>query len=171
MKKINFNEKGKTKSEKRKVISPIACRFSPPEVLNMFYSFTNTSTIRELRRFGLIFGPTTILISIWQVSKGHWGHVYFFGLPGTYALIMALFKPQWNYPLRWALEKIFKGFMWLVTEVVLIACFYLVFTPIGILIRWMGKDLLDLRIDLTAETYWRERERKEFDTEHYRRQF
>jgi len=32
--------------------------------------------------------------------------------------------------------------------------FYIVFTPAAIMLRWMGKDLLQLASDPKAETYW-----------------
>jgi hypothetical protein len=32
--------------------------------------------------------------------------------------------------------------------------FYLVFTPVAIVLRWLGKDLLGLAIDRAATTYW-----------------
>jgi hypothetical protein len=32
--------------------------------------------------------------------------------------------------------------------------FYLVFTPIAVALRWMGKDLLHLASDRNAQTYW-----------------
>lgn len=32
--------------------------------------------------------------------------------------------------------------------------FYLLFTPAAILCRWMGKDLLRLKLDGTLDTYW-----------------
>ncbi len=87
-------------------------------------------TDRELRKFGFIFGPLAITLSIWQASIGHWGHVYFFAPAGVYALTMAFINPRWIYPLRWFLEKAFKVVMWLITRIFLVICFYLVFTPI-----------------------------------------
>lgn len=126
---------------------------------------------KELKRFGLIFGPLAIMISIWQASKGHWGHVYFFAPAGLYAFVMAFIKPQWIYPLRWLLETAFKLLMWIVTNTVLVLCFYLVFTPIGFFMRLMGKDFLEQKIDVTAESYWSAHEKQDFDPEHYKKQF
>jgi hypothetical protein len=35
--------------------------------------------------------------------------------------------------------------------------FYAIVTPVGLVMRLTGKDLLRLRIDATAQTYWIER--------------
>jgi len=145
----------------------------------MVFSKTNTHTITntatgtdtELKKFGLIFGPLAIAISIWQVTRGHWGHVYFFAPAGCYALVMALIKPRWVYPLRWVMETAFKALMWVVTTLTLALCFYLVFAPIGLIMRLFGKDLLSQRIDPEAATYWIEREARAFDPQHYTKQF
>jgi len=47
--------------------------------------------------------------------------------------------------------------------------FYLVFTPIGLLVRLSGNVLLDLKIDKNATTYWKKRERIPFDKTKYER--
>ena len=137
----------------------------------MIFFGTSTITDTELKKFGLIFGPLAIAISIWQATKGHWGHVYFFAPAGLYAFLMAWIQPRWIYPLRWLLETVFKIFMWLMTNMVLILCFYLVFTPIGLIMRLMGKDLLHQDLDVTAKSYWVTHDRQEFDPEHYKKQF
>lgn len=49
------------------------------------------------------------------------------------------------------------GISWVVMRVVLAVLFYLVVTPISLVAKWFGKDLLDERIDKTATTYWKKR--------------
>jgi hypothetical protein len=44
-----------------------------------------------------------------------------------------------------------------VNPVVTALLFYLVFTPAAMLLRWLGKDPLRLRMDRAAPTYWIER--------------
>lgn len=44
------------------------------------------------------------------------------------------------------------------TPLVLAFIFYLVLTPMGLLMRLLGKDLLRLQRDAKAETYWIERD-------------
>ncbi len=131
----------------------------------------NAITDTELKKFGFIFGPLAIAISIWQALRGHWGHVYFFAPAGAYAFVMALIKPRWIYPLRWVLETTFKALMWAVTTVTLTVCFFLVFAPMGLLLRLLGKDLLSQKWDRNAKSYWIEREKHVFDPQHYTKQF
>jgi hypothetical protein len=48
---------------------------------------------------------------------------------------------------------------WTVSHLLLLAMFYLVFTPIGLIIRACGYDPLARRFDRTAASYWREHDR------------
>ena len=139
--------------------------------MDSFRTDTGTSTVHELKRFGFIFGPLAIAISLWQAWRGHWGHVSVFAPVGTYVLIMACVRPAWIFPVRWVLEKAFKLVMWVVTNTVLALCFYLVFTPIGLVMRLCGKDLLNQGIDKEAPSYWITRANRDFDPGHYKKQF
>jgi hypothetical protein len=42
----------------------------------------------------------------------------------------------------------------IMTRVILTLSFYVVITPFGLLLRLMGKDLLDIRMDRPRDTYW-----------------
>ena len=47
---------------------------------------------------------------------------------------------------------------WVNTRLLLCILFYLVLTPIGLVMRLLGKDLLDTRIEKEAATYWKNKE-------------
>jgi len=49
--------------------------------------------------------------------------------------------------------------------------FYVVFGFAGILLRIMGKDLLDQKIDRTVNSYWVRKDQIDFDKKNYERQF
>jgi len=77
-------------------------------------------------------------------------------------------------PLR---RKIYVGWMmavfpigWLVSHVVLGMVFYMVLTPIGLLMRLVGYDPLRRRFDRQAKSYWIKRP-TEIDSSRYFRQF
>lgn len=60
---------------------------------------------------------------------------------------------------------------WFNTRLLLGIFFYLVLTPIGVLMRLFGKDLLDQRIDKNAPSYWKKRDLSKFDPKHATRTF
>ena len=49
--------------------------------------------------------------------------------------------------------------------------FYLVFTPVGIILRIARKDFLDRELEPQARSYWIKRKKAEFDKENYKKQF
>ncbi|NTV30314.1 MAG: hypothetical protein HGA80_09560 [Candidatus Omnitrophica bacterium] len=58
-----------------------------------------------------------------------------------------------------------------VTTVILSAVFFLVFTPVALVLRLFGKDHLERKMDHLAQSYWHKRPAVEFDREKYRQQF
>ena len=77
-----------------------------------------------------------------------------------------------------ALEPVFQAWMkaahilgTVFTGLILCVLFYLVFAPVGIVLRILRKDLLDQRIEPGKATYWQKREAKPFDPESYQQQF
>lgn len=60
---------------------------------------------------------------------------------------------------------------WINSRLLLGLIFYLLFTPISLLMKIFGKDLLDRKIDKNAPTYWKMREKTGFDKDRYLKQF
>ncbi|NIR51219.1 hypothetical protein GWO43_21650 [candidate division KSB1 bacterium] len=60
---------------------------------------------------------------------------------------------------------------WIVSRLILSVLFYLVITPIGLIMRLFGKDPLDREIDRDAVTYWKKRESQEIKPERYEKLF
>jgi len=59
---------------------------------------------------------------------------------------------------------------WLVSHLLLAAVFFLVITPIGLILRLIGYDPLQRRFDRAAKTYWQPRENRS-DTARYFKQY
>jgi len=84
--------------------------------------------------------------------------------------VLGLARPAW---IRW----IYVVWMvlvfpigWVVSHLVLAVVYYLVLTPIALLVRWRRGDPLKRRIDPTASTYWTER-RVDGNVSRYFRQY
>lgn len=58
---------------------------------------------------------------------------------------------------------------WVNTRIILVILFYLVFTPVGLIMRLFKADLLELREK--RETYWKKKEKTEFNASSYERRF
>lgn len=124
----------------------------------------------------LVFGYGLVVIGLffaWRLWAKHGlgPAVWIWGTIALAALILTLF----NLP---ALKKVYTVWMkgagvigHTVTTVVLTLLFYVVFGIAGIVLRLMGKDLLDQRIEPDRVSYWNPRPAKDFDAESYKRQF
>lgn len=75
------------------------------------------------------------------------------GLSATF-LVIALVIPRILHPLNVAWMKL--GFLMgmIVSPIVLGILFFLAVTPMGIFLRLTGKDLLRLKLDKSAASYW-----------------
>ena len=60
---------------------------------------------------------------------------------------------------------------WFNTRLLLGIFFYLIITPIGLLMRLFGKDFLDEKIDKSAKSHWNKRDLSKFDPKHAARTF
>ena len=69
----------------------------------------------------------------------------------------------------WMIFAIILG--WFMTRVILSLLFYVVFTSIGLTLRFFGKQFLELRLDKSKESYWNFRTEEHLKKENYEKQF
>jgi multisubunit Na+/H+ antiporter MnhG subunit len=60
---------------------------------------------------------------------------------------------------------------WINTRLILLAIFYLVFTPLGLAMRLCRVDFLERSLEKSAPSYWKKREEMKFHQRDYQRQF
>jgi len=108
------------------------------------------------RSFGLLFAVVFAAIALWPLLDGAAPRYWALGIAVAFAAV-ALIRPKW---LRLANDLWIKlGLVMgrVVNPLVLGLLFYLVITPFGLAARAFGKDLLRLRHDRGAKSYWIER--------------
>lgn len=59
---------------------------------------------------------------------------------------------------------------WVNTRIVLSIAYLLIFTPVALIFRFIGKDSMERKFE-EVNSYWIKREQKAFRQEDYRRQF
>ena len=109
---------------------------------------------RHLRNFGIIMA--VVLSIIGSVLLGHDipACIYLFTISGIF-LVSGLAFPKLLYPIEWGWMKLANILGYIMTRVILTITFYLIITPIGLLRQLFSKDPLDIKIDKSAESYWK----------------
>jgi len=110
--------------------------------------------IKDLRQFGLVLGGILGLFGTIHFFKGHFKvYPWFFGVGGV-SLSLAIIVPIALKPFFIVFTKVAHAIGWFNTRVILAIVYYLILTPIGLVMRLFGKDPLNRRVDKTKETYW-----------------
>jgi hypothetical protein len=108
------------------------------------------------RSFGLTFAAFLALIGLWPLVRGAPMRIWSLGLSAVF-LALALGRPALLAPLNRIWLRIGLAMHRVVNPLVLGAMFYGVITPIGLAMRWAGRDALRTRRDPGARSYWIER--------------
>jgi Saxitoxin biosynthesis operon protein SxtJ len=105
------------------------------------------------RAFGLVFAVVFLLIGSWPLIRGQAPHWWGVVVSATFGAI-ALLNPALLATLNrlWLKLGILLGRI--ISPIALGILFYCVLTPVGVVMRLMGKDPLCLKRDADADTYW-----------------
>lgn len=109
------------------------------------------------RSFGLVFAGFFAFVGAVKVWVGNplWPW-WLAGAAG--AAVLALLRPAWLAPLNRLWMKLGLLLFKIVNPVVMALMFFVVVTPIGLLLRICKKDILRRKIDRGASSYWIARE-------------
>lgn len=121
------------------------------------------STITEIRKFGLTIGIFLLAIAGFLFCKQRPGSQYFVYLGGGFVLL-GLIVPIMLKPIYklWMSFAVVMGFF--MTRVILMILYFGLFTPISLIAKALGKDLLEERWKKNAATYWVKRLAMPYDS-------
>ena len=136
------------------------------------------ATRTELRKFGLLFAVLAAGLAGWLAwSRGVETAV----LPAAISaglLLVSLVIPRVLFPAWWPWMVLVNVLGFVNSHLLLGLVFYLLFTPIGLLMRLFGKDPLGDRDFAAARrtaaeggSLWHARDEPELDAAHFERQF
>ena len=108
---------------------------------------------KKIREFGLLVGGVFLLIGGFTLWRGRPAAPFFLGLGGFLfsfgAVLPALLKPLYK---GWMIFAVLLG--WVMSRVVLSLLFFIAVTPIGLIMRLQGKDLLDQKFPDSKDSFW-----------------
>ena len=125
---------------------------------------------QSLKKFGITMGIAFLVISAWILLR-HKHSIRPTVIISAVFFLSAFIIPNILRPVYIVWMRLAFVLGWINTRLILFILFYLVFTPIGLVMRLFGKDLLERKIDKRKESYWIKKEKKEFAPSDYERQF
>lgn len=124
----------------------------------------------NLKKFGITMGFAFLTITLFIFLRHRHSvlptsiiSAVFFILAFVFPSALRLFYIFWM--------KLAFLLSWINTRLILIAVFYLLFTPIGLSMRLFGADLLDKKMGDKKDSYWKKKEKNEADPHNLEKQF
>ncbi len=113
------------------------------------------SSKKELRQFGYTLGIVCVALALllWFRGKGVSlpllaAAIFFLCFAAVFPGILKPFQKIWM-----SLALVIG---WITAHVILTVVFYLVFMPLALILKFSGKDLLDLKLSKTVVSYWQD---------------
>ena len=123
----------------------------------------NQIEIKKIRRNAIIGGIILFIIATLHLIKGHIGFYRFLYCLSAFLLVVGGFFPQ-------RFKQITDVVGQVITKFLLSIIFFIIITPIGVIMRVLGKDALDKNIDKKKESYWVSRDVQD-DISAYEKQY
>lgn len=128
------------------------------------------SSNEALKKFGITMAVVFAALGLVLYYYGKEYYFYFLSAAAFFgAFGLALPKILLPFHKIWMSLAVVLGFI--MTRLILSVLFYLVFTPMSLIAKLVGKEFLDEKIDKNASTYWHYRERKEYNKVDTEKQF
>jgi hypothetical protein len=109
------------------------------------------------RSFGVVFFVAFSLYGLWPLLREPRGVRLWALVTGGVFLLLGLVAPKVLSPLNKLWTKLGLLLGKIVNPIVMALLFFFTITPIGVLMRMMGKDGLRRRFDKSSASYWIER--------------
>lgn len=123
-----------------------------------------------LRKFGLTMAVCFALIALVVFIRHKYSPFAIYLISASFLLISLIAPGLLGYFYIICMKLAFV-LGWVNTRVLLCFVFYLIFSPIGLIMRLFRVDLLDRRINQASKSYWKKKLNKEFSEEDCQKRF
>mgnify|MGYP001389616897 FL=1 len=111
------------------------------------------------RSFGLLFFIVFIVVGLWPVIKGETANIYLI-IISLFFLIFGLINSKILSPFNKAWVKFGEILGLIIAPIIMALVYFIILTPISLIVRMFGKDLLGLKFLKKRDTYWIKRVKK-----------
>ena len=110
------------------------------------------------RSFGILFFIVFLILSLWPLKSGNNLNLYFLITSGIF-LILGAINSKLLTPLNKAWIKFGEILGLIIAPIVMSLVYFVILTPVSLIVRLFGKDLLGLKFIKENETYWIKRKK------------
>ena len=110
------------------------------------------------RSFGLLFFIVFLIIGLWPLKNGENINIYFI-IASAFFLILGLINSKLLSPLNKSWIKFGEILGIIIAPAVMALVYFVILTPVSLIVRAFGKDLLGLRFLKDKDTYWIKRKK------------
>ena len=110
------------------------------------------------RSFGILFFVVFLALGLWPLTKGNEINVYLTSISLVF-LVLGLFNSKILSPLSKAWIKLGEILGKIIAPIVMALVYFIILTPVSLLVRVFGKDLIGLKFKKNQNTYWIKRKK------------
>lgn len=105
------------------------------------------------KSFGLLFFIVFLIIGLWPLKNGDSLNIYFIAISITF-LILGLINSKLLSPLNKIWIKLGEVLGIIISPIVMFLVYFIILTPVSLIVRLFGKDLLGLKFFKKNDSYW-----------------
>jgi len=105
------------------------------------------------KSFGILFFIVFFILGLWPLTKGNAINIYLVFLAIVF-LILGLLNSKLLSPLNKGWIKFGEILGLFIAPIVMALVYFIILTPISLIVRAFGKDLLGLKFNKKIDTYW-----------------
>ena len=110
------------------------------------------------KSFGLLFFVVFLIIGLWPFKNGENLNFYFITASVIF-LLLGLINSKLLTPLNKSWIKLGEILGIFIAPIVMALVYFVILTPVSIIVRVFGKDLIGLKFSKEKETYWIKRKK------------
>jgi len=105
------------------------------------------------KSFGVLFFIVFLILGMWPLTKGNIINVYFVIIAAVF-LILGFLNSNLLTPLNKGWIKFGEILGLFIAPIIMALVYFIILTPISLIVRVFGKDLLGLKFNKKIDTYW-----------------
>ena len=110
------------------------------------------------RSFGLLFFIVFIILGLWPLKNGNDINYYLITISAIF-LILGLIDSRFLSPLNKAWIKLGEILGLIIAPIIMAIVYFFFLTPISLIVKVFGKDLLGIKFNKKIDTYWLKRKK------------